>query len=589
MGAFFLYHRSENIKIQAVQNIFERNGFQPARLFELEDYTLLLYHKQLIEDDNFVLDGSSAVFCTGTPVYRGLSYRPTLTAALSDFKKGTLEIEQFLGNFCLIFFHNRKFTILLDELTVQHVFIDQNLRRLSSSFLALLSSFDHKLNLNRSAFYEKITTGVVMGPDTLVEGITQVTPQLIQQHSSEDIQFIHGSARVDTPDFHRQGFDQSVDIQIQTLKAYVADVSALCADYRTDIGLSGGFDSRLLLALFQNIKGKISAYTHATAGVHDREVEIVKKYINGRDIPFTVVPTKPAWQYAGIELEQLLKECMYFFDGRSGSAMSTFSPIYTRSYRINVMGANRLNLNGSGGEIYRNFSHTGSYPIKWFDWMKSHVYFTNIQNAVIQAGLMDEIHRFVTGKIGERLQIDLAKKVDYLAVLRYFAEISMVDSKGIFANAQNQLGFYLTPFIEKRILRMAYQGLPYIGMTGAYEAKIITKIDRELASADSSYGYPLNAEPFSVKVLYWMKGLIPDRINNIRYSLLRKFRDQGKGNLNRYQEIVSHCEYMRGIDQLLNTHFPEIRWLELVRDWQGLAMVTNLGTFLQEFESNLNL
>ena len=74
--------------------------------------------------------------------------------------------------------------MLIDRLNVQHVFFNENHSCVSSSFLAVLVASPHPFRLNRLAAYEKLTTGYIISPDTLVEGIQQVNSDQKKYQSS---------------------------------------------------------------------------------------------------------------------------------------------------------------------------------------------------------------------------------------------------------------------------------------------------------------------------------------------------------------------------------------------------------------------
>jgi hypothetical protein len=585
MGAFFLYKESDEIDLSAVHMLFYKNGFKSPTIFHLDRYTLLLYRKQMISDDNFYFLGKTAVFSVGTPIYKGLSYKNTLHSLLSDFINNCLNLDELIGNYCIIFYHHRKLYFLIDPTNMTHVFIDTGKSRISSSFLATLLSFRKKLNANKPAIYEKILTGFNIAPDTLVSEILQITPDIAQKLDMAEIAFIKNRRIPHAIEYHTQGFSRSVEHQIDVLTKFFVNISALCNEYRAQVGLSGGYDSRLIYALCEKAALNVGAYSHNTVGVHEKEQKIAKMMISKRSTEFHSYPTKSLETYNDEAFECLLKDCLYFSDGRSGFDMSTFSPIYTRNYRINIMGEAGVNINGSGGEIFRNYSHSGR-KLSLKEWMKAHVYYPNI-NKSINIHLFETIHEEITKKIALRLDCNHTAEVDYYYITRYFAEIKMPDSKSIYGNAQNQLAFYITPFMDRMVVQSAYQAIPYMGTSGNYEAEIIRRIAPDLASILSNYGYPLDCEPLFVRLRHFIKCHIPDRINNQRYMFQRNFCNFGLRNFQSYEGYKKSSSYMSKIDELLRSLFPEVNWSELMRNHMAILMLSSLGSFLLEFEHKI--
>ena len=73
MGAFFLFKSSEEHDLDKVRDTFRAKGFFEPKEFDLGEFTLWLYKKQLVDEDNYVIhkDKRNALFVNGTIIYKG--------------------------------------------------------------------------------------------------------------------------------------------------------------------------------------------------------------------------------------------------------------------------------------------------------------------------------------------------------------------------------------------------------------------------------------------------------------------------------------------------------------------------------------
>ena len=293
MGAFFLFSDSEATDLEPALGVFHKKGFAAPEVFRLGWGTLWLFRKQLISEPNYVVcDDGSAVYSTGTPVYRGLSYRDTLRELLDDFRKGRLDMSSLVGNYCLIFDLEGRTSVLIDRLCVHHVFMDDARTRFSTSFLALLASFKHPQPLNPLSFYEKVCTGYNVGPETTVSSILQLTPQLEAAITAPNLRFITHPADTEPVSTLADGFHPCVERQLSALRRHLAQMKNLVSQYQANIGLSGGYDSRLLFLLCRDAGFPVSLHSHLTVGTHENELKVAETIAKMRGTRLRVVRTR---------------------------------------------------------------------------------------------------------------------------------------------------------------------------------------------------------------------------------------------------------------------------------------------------------
>jgi len=586
MGAFFLFRSDELIDEAGVRAVFERKGFQPPKEFQLGPLTLWLYRKQLVEQDNYYFaDPQTAIFATGTIVYRGKSYRESLRSALEDFRKGSFSLDEALGSFCLMFWIGGRLSIATDRLNVHHVFIDERRTRLSNSFLAMLASFEKKLAVNESALYEKLLTGYIVGPDTLVVGIQQITDALLETASTEEFTFVPHPPRPHEVEFWSDGFDSCVDHQIGVLCEYFRRIGPLASEFPPELGLSSGYDSRLVLALAKELPVPLALHTHATQGVHDLDRSIVSQMAEYRGCELRVVPTRPMDQQSIEGLDKILRDGLYYYDGRCAHNMGAFSETYTRAYKVEVLGPRRLSLNGLGGEIYRNYYFTARSRFNCRQWMDYHVYYNPL--SLPDRSLRDSLHEYVMDKISDALDSKLGSTLDQHTMRRYYSEVRMPDCDGINHNAHNQVAFYLTPFIEYHVVREAYRALPWIGISGRFQAAMIARVDPQLAAFPSHYGFPLSCQSWGHRFKAALKGGVPDRFWNWRRWFQMRVLGDGRPAAERYKDMKQRYPLLRECEEALLAYAPKMDLEMCARHYAQAPTCIFVGSFLREFAGRL--
>jgi len=560
MGAFFLYkNRDQEIDIQAAKAVFEKKGFAAPAVFNLGQFTLLLYRKQLVADANYLtLEDGSAIYATGTVVYKGLSYRDTLRTLLEDFRQDQLDRDALLGNFCLIFFRNGQISVLTDRLGAHHIFMDKGQIRLSTSFLALLASFTRPQLLNRMAFYEKMSTGYIIGSDTLIKGIYQLTPQIQTELKGADLNFIVQSKKTVAPQTFKGTFDQCVNQQLHALQEYYAKIAPLASDFGVDMGLSSGYDSRLMLLLAKQQDLPVSTHSHLTRGVHEGEVKIANSLATGLKVPFRTIETRKIEDQNEEQLQDIFRDGLYYYDGRTGDNSGAFNQTYTRTYKAQTFGDKYLRLNGEGGEIYRNYYYTSAPRVHFRTWLKNHLFYWFTEELFQSAENLSEVECHLLKKISFELEAPVGGWVDQLTLRRFYGEVHLPACEAFLANADNQLAFFLFPFMEAVNLEYAYQATPFIGLAGRFEAAMIEHLNPDIAAYPSHYGFPINKPSFRYRLYSALRGYAPDQFWYMRKRWLNRGNKVGTEEYQRYIKIRSSSPLIRQIVSLLSELFPEL-------------------------------
>lgn len=589
MGAFFLYNPQSfnEAKLNSVKDVYVQKGFHEPKQFHLGSYGLLLYQKQLVNYENFYEEDEGAIYVVGTVIYRGLGYSETLRAMLHDFCNHTLAYDELLGNYCAIIHCKGQIHILNDALNVCELFEDVDRTFVTSSFLAAAESME-RLTIDRLTAQEKLLTGYIVGENTLFNEVKRVIPQTRTGNSAWEV---HKWEPFQVPESDNNR-TESVKERAETIKQFFAKIENIAREYPPELGLSGGYDSRMLFAGSQGSwPFKLDLHTHSTEGVkiHDVEKEIVKEMAKQTGTPLQIVPTHNMDYYQEEDVEDILKDGYYFFDGRCAYNMGAFSPVYTRKYKCQAVSGHGLTLNGLGGENYRNYYMNIKPLVSTKQWMKAKVYPCAVEDVLAKEDF-NKLHRTIVEKMDRLLPIKWGKVVSNFDTRRYYSEMRMPDCDALNCNAHNQMEFYLTPFIDRSMIADAYRGREYVGVSGQYQADIIHELSPLVASFDSHYGYAFDKkEPFKRTIYMLVRGILPDFIWNARIRLLTRKTRNTNGNLKYFNRVREKSKFLDAAASYAESLFPEINFDNLRLDYAMMPNSTYISVVLYMLRDKINV
>ena len=370
MGAFFIYKKNKLTNVIPALDLFAEMGFTSPTSFEIGEWVIYAYPKMAANDTNIVSDNGCTLISAGTPIYKGLDFAGSLASLLRDFLSVGIDHEQLIGQYTVLFCHGNTIEILCDPLGCKHVFTDANYSMLSSHMLPICRCVDGELHVNKSAIYEKFLTGIIMSPNTMFEEIIQIDKQIAERmtHIEQGIKFIP----IDSIYASRSGtksFRKCLAEQADALRKYF-ELLSNAGRNGVDIGLSGGYDSRLVLAcLKEYFKGKIHLHSHATENVHMKDLTIAKQMADYVGVPCHTVATKKLCHCEHVD--EILRKSVLCFDGRSSFSIGGCGEVYTASYRKESTESSSFTLTGIGGELYRNVYDIGFRSIRFDQFMEN--------------------------------------------------------------------------------------------------------------------------------------------------------------------------------------------------------------------------
>ncbi len=576
MAGFFLTKNDDqSIKMEEALGAFSQYGLSAPSQYQLGEYTLYLYKKLTAKEPNSVETEYGFCAAVGAYIYKGFNYSLSLETTLKDFSEGNLSLSDMYGQFTLILYANNQIYMISDALSAKHFFTDRGYHFFSSLFFAAVAAIG-KVSINDMAVYEKMLTGVIVSPDTLVNEVVQMNKEEQEKANQADcgIKFlVHPGMEI--PAMHNTGKENSMHEQAKHIRQYFSILKPAMEEERVDLGLSAGHDSTLIFAaIADDYKDIIHLHTHSTGHVHDREKNAAANMAKVKGFDITIVPT-PRLDEDDIDLQKLLSENLVFFDGRTSHDIGGFSATYRAEYRLTATDGCLTTLSGVGGECLRNHYSVKGKKLDVEKFFHDKIYNRSFIEAAPQA-LVEKVDQYHISKAERILQTELHGRVNRINLRRYYSEILMVDGQGNVIDAYNTVSKCIAPFLDIHVLMEAYRGLNYLGNCGEYESGIICTLDPDIGSCiNANNGYPFNHIPLSLRVKEAIRASVStgiwEKLNNL------KDRNMNRGKPSYFMNVLNKSEELLNAFGSLKEEYPDIAFDTVVKGYAMDAMVEYLS------------
>lgn len=552
MTSFLITTKEEKTDISLLSQVWDNSNIQLIETGETLCY--LQWEDSLKEKAYYFEENSSWIYAVGTFFYKDFSFSDSLKFVLSDFAQDKLSNEEMYGHYALLIYHNQKFHLLNDALGAIRLFSNSEKTRFSSSFLGLWFSQPQVLQLNQWAVYEKIAKGYICAPDTLVEGIEDITYEVFQfqfliKHQSLKISYQKGS--------------QSVDYQISEIKKYYNRVFNLAEGNTISLGVSGGYDSRLLLGLIQSYSD-VYLFTYHSMD----ETEIARKLSDAVGLNLNIKKTPRTSELKLSKSEEILKDLIYHYDGRTAGNSGAFSVAGTKQHNLYHLKDISIGINGKGGEVYRNYYNLSNRSYSFQDWFTALELYSSadfVFNTEQKKQLLGKIH----DKIRNRLSVE--KNWSRWHIQRYYSEIRQADCEGAILTAHNKITRYIAPFLDANLLKFSYLSYDNAKRDSSFQMKIIQKLNPKLAAINSNYGHNFMKIPLKLKIKDSLIKSMPLKLRTERLKIVIK-----------KAEDLPLSETEKQALSFLKAHFPDINVDYCFSHYAQKEVATNLAYLLME-------
>ncbi len=517
MGAFYLHHRNTIINKDDILHHYDSLGFRAPYISELGYYRLYLYEKQLLNVKNHANNDTASIFTCGSLFYKSLGYADSLKVLLNDFLEGNLKTEQLFGNYIIIFVNkiSSQITLLFDPAFIKNVYIDRGRKIISSHLLSIKSSDVQNYTINEPALIENIVTGQLISPDTYFNEVERID----KINYTEIPEYFPKVKVVPQEIISYKKFEnkkQAIDHANKNLGNYFNATEKICNEYGAHIGLTGGFDSRLLL---MHARKKIKRLnTNSFWRENSSEYINAKKLAEHAKINFSSFEDDP---FQMPEMNEQLQKAYLYFDGQIRSQNYWIEEFNNPDYSGKLANKYMVGFHGCGGEEYRNSDRfTGKLLLKEYilnEWLFKYCN-KPFKNQQIEEAIYNKIEEKIN-----RLTDNESRYVDLVLLKRIQNEVWNISNRTTRVNVLNQQMFYFAPFTEAIISNTAYQYVPFLGRSMSFQIEMMQDIDPELSKVMTNYGFRISdGEPIFNKLLAFFTGLLPRYLILKMHSRIRK-------------------------------------------------------------------
>lgn len=499
----------------------------------------ILYHGGESEGTGcLVVENGDYVVATGMFFFRGEAGINALQRFYDHLDPDRPEISETMGHFTLAVRKHGKCLLMTDALSTCKFYIDPQKQLISSSFL-VVAALSGSGGIDAQGCYEYAWNGVAFGERTFLDGVRTLPVRqgllLEREGGARDLRM----PVLEAPQYETLPLEERVDRQLDGIRAIIELYVRRFGD-RINLSMSGGYDSRLLLALLleAGIRPKLFVYGQPA----NAEVQIVATMARGENLSLMTVDKGAVPPPAERAYAAVVAENSRLFDGWKvyGSIFDGGADALDRIRRVED---GHVKINGSGGEIYRNFfylwdrpfsvreivwSFYGRYAPSWCtERFRSLDYEDKVSDSILFAiGATDPIL--------DRSQVEL---VYPLFRTRYWT------ARDVALNLR--FGPALFPYMEPRAIA-GTSTIPIAWKShGSFEGRMIRRVHPRLAAYPSTYGRTFAADPG-----LWSRA--KSLTTYARPPRLRKYSY-------RFQHMRGHSDGLRGwITHVVDPSFPHM-------------------------------
>lgn len=574
MGAFLLYGHNSSIILEKAKAVFIAKDFDHFIERRFNDYSLILYQKQIVNHLNYIESDGNGIYATGTLIYKAFSYEESLQNLLLDICRDQFNQADLRGNYFILINRKGELSFLNDPTDNYAVYYNVQNQILSSSFLALFESLPKSHHdLNHEAIREVLLTGNLIGASTLVKSIKRL---MCRDH----VHFRGLKNKTIPPQISKaqyENYHQALQSQVEILRDYFVSIRNFADELGVNSGLTGGLDSRLLFIL---INQKLGNYQFYSTMRKERTIDysIAEKLCRIKGIKLASVKNRSFAEMEEEEFLHLLDQNYVFNDGQIRTHQLWTEEINAPDYRTKLIGNKRIAFSGVGGEQYRNNERLIEQRVQTQKWIEYDLIKKYSGNPFVSQNFKNEFIGHLKDKIYYYLDIEPSNTfLDYFHIKRYFNEIYNPANRLLRNNIENQLYFFLSPFTDYEVSRSAYNIIPFLGSGFQFEMDLIRMLDENIAGVESNYGFSLDGRE-SVK-----NKLIPYIKKYAGYQMYHRLYQARKNEGNIHGELKSKFPAIADIEKDL-MDLPLNINLEVIKKNSFLSpLLIEVAYFLKNF------
>jgi asparagine synthase (glutamine-hydrolysing) len=447
------------------------------------------------DSNSFVVDSRIGQACAVGPIwYRAAFGRTALELILSDHAAGIAVDEKELHGSFALFVQSAHGAILInDPLGLVKIHLSADTLFQSTSWLAV-RAYSHHHRVNEAAAIEYVLLGAAHSNRSVAEGVSHLSLGRgfdVDRHRTFG-RFEHGIAAGG----HRFS---NIDDAVESFAFHLHDVASEIAQAfseRVTCALSGGFDSRLIVASLLAYGSHPTLFVYGSSGSSD--VRVASEVAASERLALDVID-KAVLERARREpdLADAVANAL-FFDGLPNDGVLDSG--VDRETRLRQCADGAIALNGGGGEILRNFFHLPDRSFTSLDVVRA--FYRGFDAGVFRrtSGLND-YEESLAASIDASISAAGLPSANRSG--RYSREqIELVYPlfrchhwMGVNNSVAVRYGQFATPLIDLTLVRDACLLPLRWKNAGRFEAKLISALHPSIASVPSAYGFSFDKGP----------------------------------------------------------------------------------------------
>lgn len=495
------------------------------------------------------VQGSDFAASVGTAHWKGLAGQALLTRLLAEFDRPQdMPLRDLSGGFAMLFARQGQVWLFNDAVGLQKIYSSALGSILSTSLLVCRAALQQP-QLNRLRAQEYVLLGANHATQTPLEGLQILDPTQALELRGGKAVLLHPAPAWRMP----AAFKSPAEAVATLSDMIVGNFSSMLQAYGPSVGmaLSGGFDSRLLLAALRHQGVAPHLYVYGHPDLDDVRIASAKAHELG--LPIECIDKVSANAALPQLSPTLLRENLAFFDGLPVDGV--FDRGTDRATRLAQVAGGMLNLNGGGGEIFRNFFYlpgrvysandlVGAFYSNWLPRAIANADERRAFTAATADGILTCIG-FESGSNKLRSQVLSRSDVELVYTL-FRLRWWMARNNTVAARH----GAFMTPLVQPRLVELAAQ-VPVAWKTfGELEAAIITRLSPAVARGPSNYGFDFSQGPSAAHQRYIKATLF-------RPIGVRRFSARIRRLLGRNPTVSAPNEWLHAF------RLPKVDWIDM--------------------------
>jgi asparagine synthase (glutamine-hydrolysing) len=510
VGGFYLLREPDagrrQRRRQLIESSFGAQGFGSVLHIESGSLCLGVYPRPGGDGCQVFRRGNRFCVVVGTAICEGAVGVSAAEAILGHTVAASPDWRRLIGQFAVLLGDGEQLCLFGDPLGVYKLYRDRDATVFSSSFLALASAAG-PCRANAQGVFEYVFQEATYGADTVLEEVLLAEAGGVH-HLGRDWSFRPWPAP-EVPDPEPASIQSHAERCVNRLREIFGDVALAFGD-RVDTALSGGYDSRLILAMLRD-QG-LSPSVHVYGQASDADVQVAKRIADGERFHLEHVDKSGTEMLSVAAFAEQVERNRLAFDGYPGAGiLEGAADLKTREERAEH---GQLALNGGGGEIFRNFFYLlqGRYSARQLIWAFYNRYDPAMcQRRFDESRYLDALEAKVRSVVARPRGALRRTEVEYL-----YPAFRCRFWMGRNASINNRIGWALTPFMDPELVRTAL-AVPLAHKNhGRLEAAMIRHVAPRLAAYPSDYGHAFDG-PVPAK------RIVKDYLTLLRPPSLRRF------------------------------------------------------------------